>query len=138
MQELDYSGQRESLSWMPVATVGLVWVLFLNGVVFLTSQGGGQWVLPVQKPATGFVAGGSTAGFAQLGIVVFVAGGGQEKLKGTVVGSGWGTRGSAPGMVQGCRSIWDTGCCANCCRGIASGFGAGGSNCRRMHCGVQS
>jgi len=33
-------------------------------------------VFPAQNmPATGFVAGGGTAGFAQLGIVVFVVGG---------------------------------------------------------------
>jgi len=53
-------------------------------------------------PATGFVAGGSTAGFSQLGIVVFVGGEGQGNLQGTVIVSGW------------------------CGRRLAAGFGAGG------------
>jgi len=74
---------------MHVATVGLVWVFFLNGVVFLSGHGRGQWVLPVQNmPATGFVAEGGTAGFSQLAIVVYVVGGGRGKLQGMVVGLG--------------------------------------------------
>jgi len=53
--------------------VGLICGFFLNGVVFLSSQGRGQWCLLTEnRPVTGFVAGGSMAGLAQLGIVVFV------------------------------------------------------------------
>jgi len=68
----------------------LVWVFFLNVVGFIARQGGGHWVLPVHSmPATGFVAGGGTASFAQLGIVVFLKEGGQGKLQGNAgFGSG--------------------------------------------------
>jgi len=51
-------------------TVGLVCSFFLNGMVFRSSRGGGQWWLLVENiPVIGLVACGSTAGLAQLGIV---------------------------------------------------------------------
>jgi len=54
--------------------MGLVAGFFLNGIVFLSSQGRSQWVFLTQKVPTiiRLEAGGSTAGFAQLGIIVFV------------------------------------------------------------------
>jgi len=57
-----------------VATMGLVTGFFLNEIVFLSGRGRSQWVFPTQNmPAIiRLEAGGSTAGFAQLGIVVFV------------------------------------------------------------------
>jgi len=64
-------------------------------------------------PGTRFVAGGGMAGFAQLGIVVFVGGGSQRNLQGTVVVAGW-------------------------CRRLAAGFGAGGGAQGEMYCGMQS
>ncbi len=84
-----------------MAMVGLVCGFFLKGVVFLSGCGRGQWGFPMQNmPTIKVEAGGGMAGFAQLGIVVFVVGGGQGKLQGTVFGSGWGTKHSAPGTVQ--------------------------------------
>jgi len=61
---------------LQVATVSLVCSFFLNGVVFWFGCGGGQWGVPMQKLLVIRVkAEGSTAGFAQLGIVVIVVGG---------------------------------------------------------------
>jgi len=73
------------------ATVGLVWGFFLNGVVFIGGQGGGQWLLPSYTMPIIGVAGGGTTGLAQLGIVVFVDWGCQGRLWGGMVGSGIGT-----------------------------------------------
>jgi len=75
---------------LQVATLGLVWSFFLNGVVFWSSRSGGKWGFPTQNmPAIGFKAGGSMAGFAQLGIVVVVVGRGQGNPQGPVFGAGW-------------------------------------------------
>jgi len=89
-----------------VAMVGLVCGFFLKGVVFLSGCGRGQWGFPMQNmPTIKVEAGGSTAGFSQFGIVVFVVGWGQGKAQGTVVGAGWWTRGIVPGAVHRLHSI---------------------------------
>jgi len=87
------------------AALGLVCGFFLNGIVFLSGHGRGQWVFPTQNvPAIRLEAGGGTAGFAQLGIVVFVVGG-RGNLQGTIVGAGWWTMGIVPGTVCRLHSI---------------------------------
>jgi len=138
MHELGSCRQRESFSWMQPATKDLVWVFFLNGVIFHSGQGRGQWVVPVcNVPSTGFVMGGSTAGFAQLGIVICLIGGCQGNWQGdTGCWSGWWARGIASVTMQGIWSIWGAGWYSSCCSGIVAGFG--GSTIRRAHCGALS
>jgi len=72
-----------------VATLGLVIGFFLNGIVFLSGQGGSQWIFPAQNVSAiiRVEAVDGTAGFAQLGIVVFVVGGHGDS-QGMIVGAG--------------------------------------------------
>jgi len=61
---------------------------------------GASGFFPTQNlPVTGFDAGGGMAGFAQLGIVVCLVGGGQGNLQGMMVGAGCWTRGSDPCVI---------------------------------------
>ena len=62
---------------MRLSAAGFVCAFFLNGMVFLSGRGGGQWDFSeYNTPAIGLgPAGGSTAGLAQLWIVVFGLGG---------------------------------------------------------------
>jgi len=69
--------------------MGLVCNFFLNGMVFLSGRGGGQWGFPIQITPSirRETAGGGMAGRAQLGIVSFAVGGVKWSASGTVVGA---------------------------------------------------
>ena len=78
-------------------------------MVFLSSRGGGQWGFPVQSMLAIRLetAGGSTAGLAQLGIVVFELGGVRVGALGMVFGAGGWTWGIVPQLIHGLWSIKD-------------------------------
>jgi len=80
---------------------------FFNGMVFRAGRGGGQLGFPMQSmPTIGLeVAGGGTAGLAQLGIVVFELGGVGGSAVDTFVGAGGLTQGVIPRTVGGFWSV---------------------------------
>jgi len=88
-------------------------------------------------PAISFEAGGSTAGFAQLGVVVGLVREGQGRSQGMGFGAGWVMRNIVPCMVLGQRSVWDD-CWVGYWMGLAGGFGAGGGAIVGTYCSVPS
>jgi len=85
---------------------GLVCGGFLKGIVFFSGRGEGQWFFPMQNlPVSAFSAGGSTAGFAQLGIGVCWIGGGGGTAQGSIFGALFWVRDLVPLMVLGQRLI---------------------------------
>ena len=78
-------------------------------MVFLSSHGGGQRDFLVHStPAIRLeMAGGGTAGLAQLGIVVFELGGVRVGALGMVFGAGGWTWGIVPQLIHGLWSIKD-------------------------------
>jgi len=84
-------------------------------------------------PTIGVVGGGS-AGLAQFGIDVGVDWGCLVGWQDALVESGIGAWGNFSGAMQEMHSIGGAGCC----RGMATGSGAGGGACRMTFCGVQS